>query len=118
MNSVVFALLFVLCVFVSSCTQIALKRFATQQQFSGFRIYFNRTVILSNLVFVGVTLITVILYKYIQLSTATLLNSTSYIYVLILNAIFLKEKIGKRKIIGIVFILIGVSVYALFDGAI
>ena len=117
MNSIFYAVLFVLCVFLSSCTQIVLKKSASQQR-SGIHVYFNKTVIISNVIFVGITLVAVVLYRYIQLSTATLLNSASYVFVLVLSAIFLKEKISKRKVVGITFILAGVAVYAVLDGVI
>ena len=115
MSSEFYALIFIFCVFVCSCTQITLKT-ATFKPRNGLNVYFNRAVIISNVVFFAATLVAVMLYRYIQLSTATLLNSASYIFVFILSAVFLKEKINKRKLIGVIFIMAGIAVYAVFDG--
>ena len=115
MNNLFYAIIYILSIFACSCSQIFLKKSADKPH-SGIRVYFNRVVIISNVVFVGATLITVVLYKYIQLSTATLLSSTSYIFILVLSAIFLKEKISKRKLMGVAFIIAGIAVYAVFDG--
>ena len=117
MNNTFYVIPFILSVFVSSCTQIYLKKSANKEH-KGIYVYLNKTVIISNTIFVGVTLAIVILYRYIQLSTATLLNASSYIFILILSYLFLKEKISKNRIIGILFIIAGISVYAIFDGKI
>ena len=107
-----YALLFLLSVFVCSCTQITLKKSAAKDR-KGIRIYLNKTVIISNIIFVGATLVTVFLYRHIQLSTGALLNSAGYVFVPALSIVFLKEKMSRRKVIGIVFIVIGIAVYAL-----
>lgn len=106
--------LFILCIFVCSCTQVALKKAANKER-SGIYIYLNKEVIISNVIFVGATLLTVFLFRYIQVSTASLLNGVNYIFVLVLSALILKEKITKKKILGMTLILAGVAVYAIFD---
>ena len=111
-----YVLLFILNVLICSCTQIALKKAAGVER-HGIWIYLNWPVIISNVVFVGATLVTVSLYRYMQLSTATLLNSASFIFVPLLSAIFLKEKIEKRTILGIALIISGITIYAVFSGA-
>ena len=39
--------------------------------------------------------------------------SSGYLYVTVLGAVFLKEKIGKRKLCGLGIILAGILIYAL-----
>ena len=117
MNSALFySFLYALSIFVCACTQIALKKSATEEH-RGVRIYLNKTVLLSNIIFVASTLVTVVLYRYIEYVTITLLGSLSYIFVLVLSAALLKEKISKRKMMGSALIIAGIVVYALFGGS-
>jgi drug/metabolite transporter (DMT)-like permease len=117
MNSPAYMLLFASLVFVCACAQIALKNNAGRA-YAGVRIYLNRTVILSNAVFLSATLASVFLLRYIQLSAGALLNSLAYVFVPVLSAIFLKEKIGQRTILGIALIMAGMLVYAIWGAEI
>ena len=117
MNKGFYAFMFVFSVFVCSCTQISLKKAAAEDR-HGISIYLNKTVIISNVIFVGATFVSTILYRHIQLSTASLLGSLSYVFVPVLSLVFIKEKISKRKISGIVLIIMGLAVFAVFGESI
>lgn len=102
-----YIVLFILCVFVSSCSQILLKKAALQGNI-GIKTFLNKKVVLGYGIFFVVTVLVTQLYKYIDLSLGTLLDSFGYIFVIGLSVIFLKEKISVRKLIGMFLITIGV----------
>jgi len=58
------------------------------------------------------TLFTLVGYKKVSLSLGQILQSLSFIFVIILSYIFLKEKISKRQIVGIIIIIIGIIIYS------
>ena len=65
--------------------------------------------------FFGASLLTVLAYRGVDLSWGPVLETTSYIYIMILSAIFLKEKVSGKKVLGNVIIIIGIVIYAFGD---
>ena len=108
-----YIMIFLLSVFVSSISQIILKKSAQIKYANVVREYMNPRVIFSYGLFFLSTLLTMYAYKGVPLSLGTLLEASGYIYVLILSCIFLKEKITKRKLMGASFIIIGICCYTL-----
>lgn len=108
-----YIVLFLSAVFVSSVSQIMLKKSANKSYESKVKEYMNPWVIIAYGLFFGATLITVIAYKYIPLSLGPILESSGYFFVTILGMIFLKEKVGKKKAIGLLIILLGIIVFNL-----
>lgn len=104
---------FILGVLVSSSAQIVLKKTAVKEHDSIIKEYLNAPVICSYAVFFGATFCTVYAYKGIPLSLGPILESTQYLFVTVLSYIFLKEKITKRRLLGIAVILCGVLVCSL-----
>ena len=100
-------LLFVCCVFASSCAQIILKKGALKG-YRGLRSYINPYVGIGYFIFFAMTLCSTYLYRYIPLSLGNLLDSTSYIFVAALSWLFFKETLSKRKIAGLLLIIVGV----------
>ena len=117
MNNIGYVLLFLLSVFVSSCSQIALKKSTNKKHESKIREIMNPLVLGAYICFFGASLLTVFAYRGVDLSWGPVLETTSYIYILILSAIFLKEKITKKKVLGNIIIIIGIGIYA-FGGKI
>ena len=113
MNRFVLMGLFALGVLVSSFSQILLKKSANKN-YSGLRIFLNLWTILGYGIFFIVTLCAILLYRFLELSTGALIESLSYIFVPTLSWIFFKEKLAKRKFIGIAFIIAGIVVFAVF----
>ena len=64
-------------------------------------------------IFFGATLCTVFAYKYVPLSMGPILGTTEYVFVAILSYYLLKEKISKKKLIGLITIIIGVLIFSL-----
>lgn len=113
MNILIVYLLFIACIFTSSCSQLLLKKGALKQ-YSGIKVYLNKEVIIGYCIFFLVTIFSTYLYKYIDLSIGTLLDSLGYIFVTALSLLFLKEKLTFKKTIGIILIASGVCICILF----
>jgi len=103
-----YALFFVFGVLISAISQIMLKISAKEEHKSWIYEYLNIKVIVAYIIFFSATLITVYCYKGLPLSMGSLLDATGYVFVTVLGHFILKEKVSKRKIIGIVLVLIGV----------
>lgn len=112
MNNWGYVLLFLMSVFISSCSQIALKKSANQIHKNRIAEILNPIVLGAYVCFFGASLLTVLAYQGVDLSWGPVLETTSYIYIMILSAVFLKEKITFQKIIGNVIIIFGIIIYA------
>jgi multidrug transporter EmrE-like cation transporter len=112
-EKILFALIFVFGVFISSISQIILKKSAQIDYGSKIKEYVNPRVILAYIIFFGATLCSVMAYKVIPLSLGPILESAGYIFVAFLSWLFLKEKISKQKLIGLAVIIIGIIIYSL-----
>ena len=108
-----YIILFLGAVFISSVSQIMLKKSANKTYESKLAEYMNPWVIIAYGLFFGATLVTVIAYKYVPLSLGPILESSGYFFVTILGMIFLKEKVGKKKALGLLIILVGIIIFNL-----
>ena len=98
---------------VSSFAQILLKISAGKTYPNKLREYLNPYVIISYIIYFGVTFCTMYAYKGIPLSFGPILAASEYIFVAILSRLILKEKIKKMKLAGLAVIVAGIVVYAL-----
>ena len=108
-----FSLIYVFGVFISSVSQIVLKKSAQKEYPSKIREYMNVRVIFAYTIFFGATLCSILAYKGIPLSFGPILESVGYIFVAVLSWMFVKEKITKKKMLGLTMIVIGIIIYAL-----
>ncbi len=108
-----YIIVFLISVFVSSISQIILKKSAEKEYNDIIHEYMNVRVIGAYSMFVVSTLLTMYAYKGVPLTLGTLLEAVGYIYIPILSFVFLKEKITLNKIIGSAFIILGIVVYIL-----
>lgn len=115
MSKAVYYALFALCVLVSSFAQILLKKSA-DRGYSGLRIFLNPETVIGYAIFLSVTFVIVLLYRYIELSAGTLIDSLGYVFITVLSSLILKERLTKKRILGISLILLGVTVYAVWGG--
>ncbi|KTE93858.1 multidrug ABC transporter [Desulfitobacterium hafniense] len=102
--------IFIFSVFISSISQIMLKKSALKNYDSKIKEYINPLVITAYSVFFISSLLTMFAYKYVPLSIGPILESTGYIFVGVLSYIFLKERINARKLAGMIIILLGIIV--------
>lgn len=99
-------------VFISSVSQLMLKRAAMMKYTSWWREYINIRVILAYFFFFSATLITVLGLRYVPLSYAPVIESLGYIFISVLSYLFLKEKMSKKQICGMIIIVIGILIYS------
>ena len=114
MNRVsLYAGIFIFSVFISSVSQIMLKKSALKSYSSKIQEYFNPLVIVAYGIFFISSLVTMYAYKYVPLSMGPILESLGYIFVTVLGVLVLKERISKRKFLGMVVIISGIIVFSL-----
>ena len=106
-----YVLILIFSVFISSVSQIILKKSSGEEHKSLIREYLNFKVILGYGLLIISTILTVIALKGISYKSEPIIESIGYIFIMILRKIFLKEKITIRKIIGNALILIGILVF-------
>lgn len=99
-------------VFISSVSQILLKKSADRIYENKIREYLNGLVISAYGLFFSSTFLSLYAYKVIPLSMGPILEATGYLWVALLSWKMLGEKIKKRKIIGLAVILFGIVVYS------
>ncbi len=107
-------LLFLFSVFISSCSQIILKKSAQVTYEHWIREYLNVRVISAYTIFLLSSFLTMYAYKYVPLSLGPMLEACGYIFVTVLGVCILKEKVGKRKLAGMALIMAGITVVSCF----
>lgn len=106
--------LFLLCgVFISAISQVMLKKAALKKYDNVVKEYLNPLVIFAYVLFVGTTFLSILAYRGIPLSMGPILEATSYIYVTIFGVKIFGEKINKKKILALIFIVVGIVIYSL-----
>ena len=100
-------------VFISSVSQILLKKAANKTYKDHIREYINPLVIFAYGMFFCSVILTMLSLKNIPLSMQPILESTGYIFVSVMGYFFLKEKFTRRKLAGFVLILAGVIIFNL-----
>lgn len=99
--------------FISAISQVLLKKAAMRKYESKIKEYLNPLVIIAYGIFFAATLLTIWAYKVVPLSMGPILAATGYLYVTIFGVTIFKEKMNKRKLLALAFILAGIVVYAL-----
>ena len=102
--------IYVFSVFISSVSQIILKKSADRKYDSKLKEYLNPLVIIAYGIFFLATLVTIYAYKGIPLSLGPILETTGYLWVSLLGYFILKEKISRRKILGLAVVIIGIVI--------
>lgn len=113
MNNYIYIIIFLISVFISSISQIVLKKSANKSYDSKLKEYLNPMVIGSYTIFFTSTLLTIFAYRGVPLSFGPILESTGYVYISVLGLLFLKEKLTFKKLCGNILIIIGILVFYL-----
>jgi len=100
-------------IFISSCSQILLKRAAGREYKNRISEYANANVIAAYALFASATASSMFILRYMPLSLASALDSCGYVFVAVLSYFILGERISKRKLIGLALIVTGVVLFAL-----
>ena len=108
-----FFLLGLLSVVIASFSQVMLKLGAGKTYSSKIREYLNVYVITGyGMLFVSMVL-TIVAYSGLSYLNVPVIEAVGYVLVPILSYFIFKEKLTKRKVLGILFILTGIFVYYL-----
>ncbi len=106
-----FLWLALLSVVIASFSQVMLKLGAGKTYNSKIREYLNIYVITGyGMLFVSMVL-TIVAYSHLSYLSVPVVEAVGYVLVPILSYFIFKEKLTKRKLLGILFILVGIMVY-------
>ena len=111
--SLIFSCVFVGSLFISSVSQILLKKSANKTYESTLKEYLNPLVIIAYGMFFCSMLITMYCYRFVDVSAGPILESAGYIFVAVLGAVFLKERFTAKKLIGMLVLLAGIALFSL-----
>lgn len=112
MNNV-FLLLALFSVVIASFSQVMLKLGAGKTYDSKIREYLNIHVISGyGMLFVSM-IITIAAYSHLSYLSVPVVEAVGYVLVPVLSFFIFKEKLTKRRILGIIFILAGIVIYYL-----
>ena len=110
MNKYAF-ILYLVAVFIASISQILLKISANNKYVTSMKQYMNGLVIVSYGLFVLSIVLATLALRKIEYKYGTVMESLSYFFVLIGSSLILKEKLTKRKLLGVGIIVIGIVIF-------
>lgn len=100
-----------LSVFISAISQILLKKSALKKWKNPLREYLNLYVITAYTIFFTAVFLDLLALRKVNLSLVPVAEASSYIFVIILSRIFLKEKLSKLKTLAILLIMTGIIIF-------
>lgn len=112
-KSVLYVLIYLGGVLLAALAQTLLKKSANREYGNFLREYLNRFVLGGYALFFISTLCTLMAFRWLPLSVGAVLGATGYVFVPVLSALVLKEKMTRRKIVGLVVVLVGIGVITL-----
>ncbi|MDD3368805.1 MAG: EamA family transporter [Lachnospiraceae bacterium] len=104
-------LILLLSVVIASVSQILLKKSAARQYASFLQEYLNPYVIIGYGMMVASMFLTVVAYREIDYKNGPVIESAGYILVMVFSYFIFREKITKRKLLGVLCILCGIFVF-------
>lgn len=111
-DSHMYIVILLLGVFISSVSQVLLKKAAERQYAHWWQAYLNPSVIIAYGIFFAATFCSIFAYRGIPLSLGPVLEATSYLYVTIFGVTIFHEKLNARKLLALVLIIGGIAIYA------
>lgn len=97
----------------TAVSQILLKQSANKTYRHPIFEYLNWRVILSYGIFAGVLLLNTYAYTRVDMKYGAVIDTFSYVFVMLLSFLILKEKMTKRRLLGNLIIMTGVFIYTL-----
>ncbi len=101
------------CTFFSALSQTLLKQSANRPHANSFLEFFNWRVITAYVIFALVLLANTYAYTQVPYRYGSIIDSFTYVFVLLMSHFWLKEKITKGKLLGNLLIVCGILVYSL-----
>lgn len=99
--------------FFSAISQVLLKQSANKKYENPIREYLNWRVIVAYGIFFGVLLLNTYCYTKVDMRYGPVIDTATYVFVLLFSWLILKEKITKQKVIGNLIIILGIIIYTL-----
>lgn len=109
----VYILILLFSVIISAFSQILLKKSANKTYSKKIYEYLNVYVIIGYFIFFLAIILDMIGLKKVPVSFIPIIESSSYIFVIIFSKIFLNETINKTKIVSISLIFAGIIIFLL-----
>ncbi len=97
---------------LSSFSQILLKKGALKGRKGILSQYFNWQVLIGYGITFLCMLLIVFAYRGMPYKLGSVLDALGYVYIMIFSKLFLNEKITRNKLLGNVFIIVGVIIFA------
>lgn len=98
---------------IAAISQILLKKAAVKKRAIWWQAYMDPLVITAYLIFFGTTLSSVFALRYIPLSLSAALSASGQVFVPLLSHLFLHERIGRKKCLGILTIVVGIVIFSM-----
>lgn len=108
-----YLLIWILSVFISSIAQVMLKLEANKPHESRLKEYLNPMVVGAYGIFFISVFLTYTALKHVPLTYSPIVEPLSYIFVPVIGVLLLKEKISKRRLIGMAVMIAGIVIFSL-----
>ena len=108
-----YIIVWIISVLISSVAQVMLKAEADKKHESRLKEYLNPMVIAAYGIFFLSTFLTMYALKYVPLTYSPIIEPLSYIFVPVIGVLVLKEKISRRRVLGIAVMLVGIAVFSM-----
>ncbi|HNW85741.1 MAG TPA: EamA family transporter [Candidatus Limiplasma sp.] len=95
---------------ISAASQLMLKKAADNPRYTGVRFYVNPLVVFAYLLFFGCMVLNIVALQTLDLTVASVLEASGFLYVMVLGRLFLQEKITPKKLIGNALIVAGIAI--------
>ena len=105
--------LFMFLMFAATFSQILLKQSANMEHKNGIYEYLNWRVILAYAIFAAVLLLNTYAYTKVPYKYGSIIDTFTYVFVLVFSRFLLKEEISRGKLAGNLLIIFGILVYSL-----
>jgi len=116
MNSIEFTIIccvvMIVNAFLSAFSQVLLKQSANREYKSSIYEYLNIRVITAYVIFAIVLVSNAFAYQGIAYKYGSIIGASSYIFLMLLSKVILKEKITKKVLMGNIIIMMGMLIYS------
>ena len=110
MNNV-YILLVMLTAFMSAVSQVLLNVSNEKQHKNFIFEYLNWRVILSYFILFCTLALNIVALQHLEVKTVNAVGAACYFFLLLLSHFILKEKVGKKKLIGNILIIAGIVIF-------
>lgn len=99
--------------FFTALSQVLMKTSAQREHKNWIFEYLNWRVILAYGIVFAVLLLNTYAYTEVEIKYASIIDSFSYVNVMLFSYLLLKERFSKRQVLGNLLIILGILVYTL-----